>query len=136
MYYGDEIGMTAKDPLEARDCMIWDSEGWDHELRSFYHRLIELRRTSPALIDGGFQILTSEENVLAFLRDAEEEQILVIGNRGPGERPAGKLFVRDGGIPDGSIFKEMFTGQTLIVQNGGLPLPPIPTGVQIWRSAS
>jgi alpha-glucosidase len=134
VYYGDEIGMTGQDLLEARRCMIWDSNEWDHELRSFYQRLIRLRRTSLALIDGGFQVLSCEENMLAFLRDTDAELILVIGNRGPGERSANELFVRDGGIPDGTIFTEIFSGQTLTVQHGYLSLPVLPVGVQIWKS--
>jgi alpha-glucosidase len=116
--------------------MIWDSKEWDHDLRSFYQQLIRLRRTSLAVIDGGFQILSAEENSLAFLRDTDTEQILVIGNRGPGERPAKELFVRDGGIPDGMSFTEIFSGQTLTVQNGFLPLPAVPLGIQIWQSAA
>jgi alpha-glucosidase len=136
VYYGDEIGMTARDSLEARDPMIWDSTRWDQDLRSFYQKLIQLRRTSPALIEGGFQLLLSEENSLAFLRDTDAEQILVIGNRGPGECPAKALFVRDGGIPNGTIFTEMFSGQTLNVREGYLSLPPIPVGVQLWQSGN
>jgi alpha-glucosidase len=136
VYYGDEIGMTGQDPLEARSCMIWDSNEWAHDLRLFYQRLIRLRRTCPALIDGGFQVLACEENTLAFLRDTDAEQILVIGNRGPGERPAQELFVRGGSIPDGALFTEIFSGQTRTVQNGYLPLPAVPVGVQIWQSVA
>lgn len=134
IYYGDEIGMSAKDALGARDCMIWDPTKWDVELRSFYQTLIQLRRTSSALIDGGFQVLLVEEDVLAYLRDTYEEQILVIGNRGPSERPASALFVRDGGIPDGTVFEEIFSGQASIVQDGYLPLPSIPAGAQVWQT--
>jgi hypothetical protein len=86
------------------------------------------------LIDGGFQVLSCEENVLAFLRDTDDEQVLVIGNRGPGERSPKALFVRDGGIPDRTVFTEIFSGQRLTVQNGYLPLPVIPVGAQIWQS--
>jgi hypothetical protein len=86
------------------------------------------------LIEGGFQILLSEENVLAFLRDTDAEQMIVVGNRGPGECPPKELFVRDGGIPDGITFTENFTGQTLTVQDGCLPLSATPVGVQIWQS--
>ena len=136
VYYGDEIGMTARDSLEARNCMIWDPDKWDHDLRSFYKRLIQLRRTSQALFDGGFQILSSDENSLAFLRDTDAQQILVIGNRGSSERPAQELSARDGAIPDGTVFTEIFTGQTLTVQNGYLPLPVIPVGIQIWQSGN
>jgi alpha-glucosidase len=114
--------------------MIWDSTKWDAELRTFYQTLIKLRRTCPALIDGGFQVLLAEENVLAYLRDTEEEQVIVIGNRGPAERLASPLPVRFGAIPDGMKFRELFTGQTSTVNNGNLPLPSISAGVQIWRS--
>lgn len=135
VYYGDEIGMGGKDTLEARSCMIWDSSKWNTELRSFYQTLIKLRRTSPALLDGGFQILAAEENVLAYLRDSDEEKLIVVGNRGPDERPAGPLPVAHGAISDGAIFTELFSGNSSTVNNGNLLLPPLPTGVQIWRNS-
>jgi alpha-glucosidase len=133
IYYGDEIGMSGKDNLEARDCMIWDSSKWNTELRNFYQTLIKLRRTSPALLDGGFQVLAAEENVLVYLRDSDEEKIIVIGNRGTGERPAGPLPVANGAIPDGTEFAELFSGQKAVTSNGNLPLPALDVGVQIWR---
>ena len=134
VYYGDEIGMSGKDSLSARDCMIWESERWDTELRSFYQKLIHLRRTSPALIDGGFQILLIEKDILAYLRDTDEEQILVIGNRSANAQPVEGLSVRNGGIPDGTVFKEIFSDQTVTVQNGYLPVTSIPSGVQVWQN--
>lgn len=136
IYYGDEIGMSGKDALEARNCMVWDSNQWDLELRAFYQALIKLRRASPALMDGGFQILLAEENVLAYLRDTDEEQIIVIGNRGPAERPAGLLPVQLAAIPDGTVFREIFSGQVSRVINGNLPLPSLPAGAQIWQTMS
>ena len=66
-----------------------------------------MRRSSSALIDSDFQILHCEENVLAYLRDTDAELILVIGSRGSEEQPAKALFVRDGGIPDGTVFREV-----------------------------
>jgi alpha-glucosidase len=134
IYYGDEIGMSAADSLEARDPMIWDETRWDDSLRAFYQTLIHLRRNSRALIDGGFQVLSVEENSLVYLRDVEEEQIIVIGNRGPNERPAGLLPVSQGAILDGTIFQEIFSGQRLTVTNGCLSLPAISVGVQVWRT--
>ena len=134
IYYGDEIGMSAKDSLSARNCMIWDPAQWDADLRAFCQKLIGLRHTSPALIDGGFQVILVEKDILVYLRDTDEEQIIVVGNRAASTRPTQGLFVRDGGIPDGAVFKEIFGGQTLIVKDGYLPLTAIPAGVQVWQS--
>jgi alpha-glucosidase len=134
IYYGDEIGMHGKDGLEARNCMPWEPSDWNLELRAFYQRLIHLRRTSPALLEGGFQVLAAEKNVLAYLRDAEAESLIVVGNRGPEERPAGLLPVAHGAIPDGTVFTELFSGQTCAVSGGMLLLPVVPVGVQIWQA--
>ncbi|MBI5945775.1 MAG: maltodextrin glucosidase [Chloroflexi bacterium] len=134
IYYGDEIGMSGKDALEARNCMVWDSTQWDSDLRAFYQTLIKLRRTSPALIDGGLQVLLVEENLLAYLRDTDEERIIVVGNRGPDEVSAKLLPVNLGAVPNGMIFRELFSGQTSTVVNGNLPLPSFAAGVQIWQA--
>jgi alpha-glucosidase len=136
VYYGDEIGMRGKDSLEARNCMEWESAKWDVDLRNFYQTLIHLRRSSSALIEGGFQVLLVEENSLAYLRDAEMDQIIVNGSRDSATRKQGLLPVVNGGIPDGKIFKELFTGKKAIVNDGCLPVPELEKGVQIWRSCS
>lgn len=130
IYYGNEIGMAG----ESRDCMVWDETQWNHELRTFHRTLIHLRRTAPALIEGGFQALLAEDHVLAYLRDTDEQQIIVVGNRGPHERPAGTVPVQQGAIPNGVTFRELFTGQTSTVVHGELPVPALPVGAQVWVS--
>jgi len=134
IYYGDEIGMKGKDSLEARNPMIWDTSRWDAQLRYFYQTMIALRRSSPALIDGGFQVLEIREDTLAYLRDSDEELIIVVANRGSGERPAGNLAVGQGGIADGTAFTEVLSGQSRRVELGQLPLPALGRGLQIWRT--
>ncbi len=130
VYYGDEIGMAG----DSRACMDWERDTWDEGLREFYRELIQLRRTSRALIEGGFQVLMVEEDGLAYLRDTDDEQIIVVGNRGPAARPSGALAVSHGAIPDGREFVEIFTGQRVAVEAGCLPLPSLPPGVSIWRA--
>ncbi len=135
IYYGDEVGLGEVDSFEARQCMAWEHSAWDAGLRSYCQSLIRLRRTSPVLIEGGFQVLSVEENVLAYLRDTDDAQMIVVGNRGSDVRPAGPLPVAHGGIPDGMEFRELFSGQCATVVNGCLPLPAVPAGVQIWCSS-
>ncbi|MBN1179305.1 MAG: maltodextrin glucosidase [Anaerolineae bacterium] len=131
--YGDEIGLEGEGSA-TRACMPWERSAWDEELRDFYAALIRLRRTSPALIDGGFQVLLVEENALAYVRDADAEWIVVVGHRGPGVRPAGPLPVAHGAIPDGLTFVDVITGQRATVVGGCLPLPEMEPGVSIWQA--
>jgi alpha-glucosidase len=136
LYYGNEIGLGGADDLGARQCMPWDRTEWDLDLRAFYQALIRLRRSSPALREGGFQVLAVEEDGLAYLRDTDQEQVIVVAQRGPGARPAGPLPAAAAAIADGTEFTELFTGQVSRVTQGQLPLAAVPPGAQIWRSAA
>lgn len=132
VYYGDEIGMSSEGG-DSRACMVWESEAWNVCMRSYFQELIALRKTSPALIHGGFQVLLAEGDRLVYLRDAENEKILVVGNRGPGTCLAGPLAVADGGIADGSHWREFWTNEELCVTGGVLQMAALPPGVTIWR---
>lgn len=129
IYYGDEVGLAG----DARACMTWNLADWDQELRGFTQKLIHLRRTSPALISGGFQELYSGEDSFAFMRDVEEEQLIVVAQRKPA-LAALELDANQAGFPDGLRFQEIFSGQIVVVENRYLRLPQLPVGVSIWRS--
>jgi alpha-glucosidase len=130
IYYGDEIGLSE----DARACMPWDRSSWDHDLRAFYQTLIRLRRTSPALIDGGFQVLLSEADTFAYQRDSDHDRIVVVAHRGATSRSAAPLPVAQGAIPNGTEFVEVISGTRSVVENGHLPLPEMTAGVLVWRS--
>lgn len=133
VYYGDEIGLGDQG-ADPRLCMPWDESSWDLALLSFYKQLIKLRRTSPALVDGGFQVLLVEEHTLIYQRDSDEQLILVIARRGTQTRSPGSIQVWHAAIPDGIEFTELFTQQHSRVQDGKLPLPAIPPGGQVWTA--
>jgi alpha-glucosidase len=130
IYYGDEIGLSE----DARACMPWDRSSWDHELRAFYQTLIRLRRTSPALIEGGFQVLLIEDDTFAYLRDSDQDRIVVVAQRGSTTRSASPLPVAHGAIPDGTEFVEVISGARATIVNGHLSLPEMSAGVLVWRS--
>ena len=46
----------------------------------FYHRLISLRQSSSALYAGRYRPLPAEGSVIAYIREAEEQQFLVVLN--------------------------------------------------------
>jgi alpha-glucosidase len=131
VYYGDEIGLKG----DTRACMSWDRSTWDHDLRAFYQKMIHLRRTSPALSGGGFQVLLTEENAFAYLRDSDRDLVVVVAQRDSTPRAASLLPVAPGAIPDGTEFSDVVSGARATVVNGHLPLPEMPAGVMVWRSA-
>jgi alpha-glucosidase len=114
--------------------MSWDPSTWDVELQAFYKVLIYLRRTSPALMYGGFQVLLIENDTLMYQRDSDKETILVVVRRGTDPRPAGHVPVSHAAIPDGTEFTELFTRQHVSVLNGNFELPALPPGAQVWNS--
>lgn len=129
VYYGDEIGLAG----DARACMPWDEAEWDQDLRRYYQILIHLRRTAPALISGGFQELYAGKEALAYLRDAEGDQLIVVAQRKPDQGFLEIDAIR-AALPDGMRFLEVLNRHTTIVENGHLRLPLPPVGVSIWRS--
>jgi alpha-glucosidase len=135
IYYGDEIGMEgARDP-DNRRCMRWDETTWDHDLHEHHKRLIRLRREAPALRHGGFQMIAAEGGLLAYQREAAEQRLLVIGWRGPEMRPAAPLPVAHAGLADGARLREVFSGQTFVVQGGAVALPALMVGAALILEA-
>ncbi len=132
VYYGDEIGLGVGQGMNSRQCMSWDPSSWDMNLHAYFKALIHLRSTSAALMDGGFQVLYTDENTLVFQRDSDEQTILVAARRGTQARPAGPIPVYHGAIPDGTEFIEQFTRQKAFVQAGNFPLPVLSPGAQVW----
>ncbi|MEO0761328.1 MAG: maltodextrin glucosidase, partial [Pseudomonadota bacterium] len=68
-----------------------------------YKRLIQLRRTSHALIHGGFQWLLAEGDTIAYLR-ASSNQTLIVVARCDGETTSITVPVWKAGIADGTSF--------------------------------
>lgn len=132
IYYGDEIGMSDVLSLGSRGCMVWDEKRWNHGLLAFYRSLIQLRKESAVLQDGGFQMLLIEPDTFVYQREGKNGRILVTAHRNPKPRPAGLLPVAHGGIPDGTRFIEHFSRQEMVVANGALPLPEHGQGARLW----
>lgn len=134
LYYGDEIGMNDVPRLGPRGCMIWDERRWNTALLEFYRGLIALRRNSPLLQEGGFQMLLVEPDTFAYQREGTEGRILVVAHRAERPRPAGPIEVAHGGIPDGLRFVERFSGKVAITREGMLGLPELSQGATLWMA--
>jgi glycosidase len=129
LYYGDEIGMPGGgDPDNRRDFPggwpgdpknAFTAEGRtaeQQELFTYVQTLLRLRREHPALRSGKLWHLFSDETAYVFLRETEEERVLVAFNNSaeprelripfsntPGEGAAG--FTRVLGQAKAAAFK-------------------------------
>lgn len=107
MYYGDEIGMPGGgDPDNRRDF----PGGWpgdpkndftaegrtpqQQELFNYVKTLLRLRREHPALQNGKLWHLFSDESSYVFLRETEEERVMVAFNNSDKPREM-KIPLRD-----------------------------------------
>ena len=52
-----------------------------HSIFNYYRQLINLRKKSPVLIEGAFQLLLPEdEDIFAYIRELDGERVLVLAN--------------------------------------------------------
>ncbi len=105
VYYGDEIGLKGGGDPDNRRCMPWDPREWNADRRAFYQALMKLRRTSPALRQGGYQLFYASGDTLAFQREANEERLIVVARRSNDGLVA--LPVLHAGLPDGIHLRSM-----------------------------
>jgi alpha-glucosidase len=139
IYYGDEIGMEDLPEvphLRGLGCMVWEQASWNHDLFNFYRDLIDLRRHSPVLQRGGFQMLAVERDTFVYQREGLEGHIIVVAHRGERPRPAGGLSMAHAGLADGTRLVEHFGGQNAKVVDGNLALPEQPQGVTLWETTT
>jgi alpha-glucosidase len=134
MLYGDEVGLEGAEGHASRRTMPWGEASWDLDLLAFVRTLVRFRVSSKALQAGGFQVLETAEDSLAFLRDTDEEQVIVVVARGPEPRPAGPLVVAHGAVADATTFVSLLTGDRATVTDGRLPLGPTAPGVALWAT--
>ena len=80
IYYGDETGMTGMSDPFCRRPFPWGH--LDEKLVEDVHRIIQIRNGEGALRRGTLRFLDLGEDLLAFVRKWEEEEILVVINRG------------------------------------------------------
>ena len=109
IYYGDEVGMTgAKDP-DCRRGMLWDAEKQDADTLSWYRRLLQLRKSVPALTQGTIcaQQVWDELGLIRITRTLENQEATLVfcANNTAAELPglAGRTDLLTGQIFDGHI---------------------------------
>lgn len=82
VFAGDEIGATGEWGEDARTPFPWHAPAqWDHQMLAAYTALLNLRRASIALAEGGLRWLHVGPDALAFVREHPDESILLVVSR-------------------------------------------------------
>jgi cyclomaltodextrinase / maltogenic alpha-amylase / neopullulanase len=125
IYYGDEVGIVngpTRTPEDCRFTFPWDESKWDHDLRDFYKRCIDLRLNHAALRTGGYKTIYAEGKQVAFERQLDGERVLMAINNG---REPWRLEL--GVQAMSGVGKGLLQGWEAIIKDGkmsGLTLPP------------
>ncbi len=103
IYYGEEVGMWGADDPDCRKPMVWGDLSYEDEraafspsgkrpvdvvrpdtaLRSFYSKLIAMRKENPVLVYGdlNFSVADDKKMVLAYNRSSGKDEIVAAFNR-------------------------------------------------------
>ena len=168
IYYGEEIGMTGVKPdPNIRTPMQWNSNTgagfttgtpWQtvngdyttknvaaqqentNSLWQHYRSLIHLRNTENALKRGNYKtVTTTSPAVLAYLRQYEDENIVVVANMGYEEQDVVLSVPHAGLIPGNHVMDEMLSGNAQEVTVGptggfaGFALTVPAKGVYVYK---
>jgi alpha-glucosidase len=135
IYYGDEIGMEGLYDPDNRRPMRWNGATWDEDVRGHYQRLIALRRQSPALRRGGFQMVYADGGLLAYQRQSPEQRLLIVVYRGPETLETCDLPARHAGLADGAHLTDLLGGEIYTVRDGSLRLERLKAGAALVLEA-
>ena len=85
LYAGDEIGQQGENGEDGRRPFPWHRESdWDLATLGWVRAVFGERRSVSALRTGGLRWVSVTDDALTFLRETDDETILVHATRGPG----------------------------------------------------
>lgn len=132
IYYGDEIGLNGGHDPMCRKSFQWDLNVWNHDLHDSIRDYNNLRQALPALRTGGYNILHTEGQVFAFLRQDETDKVIVVINAGL-EASHFALDLQNI-LTEGTVLQNQLGSETLRVTNGQLEITCPPLGGQVFAA--
>jgi alpha-glucosidase len=128
--YGDEVGARGEDGEAARVPMPWGRPSWDGALLERWRALVAMRRSSPALRRGGFRWAHVGDDVLVWLREADDERVLCLAARSPS--PAVRL---PAALLGAEALSPLHDADEVAVSDGAFTLPGDGPTFSAWRLA-
>jgi alpha-glucosidase len=83
IWAGDEFGLDGWNGENSRTPLPWNNERpHDKSMIEAYAQLAKIRKSHPALTEGGFRWVYSSEEALVFIRETKRQSVLVALSRG------------------------------------------------------
>jgi cyclomaltodextrinase len=103
IYYGTEIGMSARGDPFCREAYPWDvSERIDQDLHAYYRRVIDLRNTHPVLRAGELKFILTDDERVVFRRNlGHAEAVVAINNA----ETAAEIHLPDGDLGASAYYR-------------------------------
>jgi cyclomaltodextrinase / maltogenic alpha-amylase / neopullulanase len=80
IYYGTEIGLTGGYDPGCRKGFNWNTKEWDQDIHNWYKKLIQIRKSEPALRYGKISFMSTKE-LFIMKRSFEDTDIYVVINQ-------------------------------------------------------
>lgn len=136
LYYGTELGMTGGDDPVMRAPMRWDLVTPGNEYLKWVRKLIDIRKSHPALRYGDFRNLDGDK-LLAFGRNTDKalDTVIVLANP-TGEKVKERISTRAGWLMNGSQLRDLLSDQKVWIDAGTFFAEVPPHSVQILVPSS
>ena len=119
IYYGDEVAMEGGSDPDNRRPFPWGWEKNQESLRvhDFYKKAIGIRRQYPVLSSGRFETVLASGMVYAFLRENDDQRIVVVLNNDEVENTV-QINVNELDFPPNSSFLDAVSEKHFYSENG------------------
>lgn len=89
VFAGDELGFEGTDGEDSRRTIAWDrQQDWEADTVDLYATLARLRREHPALTRGGLRWLRVEDDLVSYVREHPDGDVVVTIDRTTDEVPS------------------------------------------------
>lgn len=134
IYYGEELEMTGGEDPENRDAMRWENLNSSPERFNFYKKMTEIRKKKTALQKGKFNVLhnSQPDKIMAFKRSMERiDDLVLIAFNFSHERTQFKTYINESTLMTGTLFRDLFTGETFRTDVSNITLQVEPRSFRI-----
>jgi alpha-glucosidase len=129
VWAGDEFGLDGFNGENSRTPLPWNNERpHDTAMIETYAQLAAIRKTNPALVEGGMRFLYASKEAIVFIREHKKQSVLVAATRGKDDEikfDAASVFGAEQAV-------NLFGGGKLKVGKKYIHLPGDKMAINIW----